>query len=764
MSRRKNFKQKQALALNPSAQAATKTVALSVTPYAMLPLGAMLLAGSMGAMAQEADASKAKTLAPVAVKEQAEGKDSIRATTTTIGKGQQELRNIPQSITVITEKLITDRNYDTVKDVLRHTGGVSFLAAEGGEEDIRMRGFNLQSTGDVFVDGIRDPAFYERDTFNDDRVEILRGSASMLFGRGSTGGAVNQVNKQPLLKDASEVNLTLGNSKYRRATGDFNIKTADDAALRLNLMTNTADNNGAGSSIDKQGLAAAYRFGIGSSDEFSAGLYYLNNKNGMNYGMPWILPFAGATVAQTGLNTKLDPDAYYGMASDYNNTKAAYVSFSHLHRFSPDSELKTSVRKGDYNRDMRASLIRVPAVPAVGTTPARAVTLDTFNPSTVMTRTLQAKVQQMDNLYVQSDFSSKFEALGMGHEVLAGIDFAQEKRTVRGVLSVAQGGVTNTKPSTTAGTPNDGASFNEDSRIYRPSNGFESNGVGIYAQDLVQISPHWKLLGGLRYDRMTGDYDTFAPATGATTGTYKMKIGEWSKRLGAMYQPTPLHSFHFSYGTSFNTSGDAYSLSASNQNIPPESSQNLELGARIDSADKRFSTRLAVFRSTKLHERNTDPLITSLITLSGKRHASGFEADVSGLVTSEWEVFGSYVWIPSAKIDVGVPGSEGQGTRPSLTPEHSGTVWTTYQITPKLRLGGGVNFRSKQTPLRNPGFSAPSYTTLDLLAEYAVIEDKFIIKANVINATNKLYADALYPAFYVPGAGRTMQVTAKLKF
>ncbi len=151
-----------------------------------------------------------------------EGKDALRATTTTIGKGKQELRDIPQSITVVTEKLIDDRNLDTVKDVLRNTAGITFLAAEGGEEDIRLRGFSLAGTGDIFLDGMRDPAFYDRDTFNNDRIEVLRGSASMLFGRGSTGGAVNQVSKVPRLINEHEVTTTLGSHDYRRVTGDFN--------------------------------------------------------------------------------------------------------------------------------------------------------------------------------------------------------------------------------------------------------------------------------------------------------------------------------------------------------------------------------------------------------------------------------------------------------------------------------------------------------------------------------------------------------------
>ena len=132
--------------------------------------------------------------------------------------------------------------------------------------------------------------------------------------------------------------------------------------------------------------------------------------------------------------------------------------------------------------------------------------------------------------------------------------------------------------------------------------------------------------------------------------------------------------------------------------------------------------------------------------------------------TPQWEVFGSYMWMPVAKIDIGAQGAEGQGARPSLTPKHSGTVWSTYRITPQIRVGAGLNFRSSQTPIRNPGWSVPSYVTGDLMAEYAIDVDRIILKANISNVSNKLYADALYSGHYIPGAGRLFQVSAKFKF
>lgn len=724
----------------------------------LLPLGAMLLAASL---ATSAHAQAEKTLSTVTVREKAEsaeGKDSLRATETSIGKGKQQLRDIPQSITVVTEKQLDDRNLDTVKDALKQTAGITFQAAEGGEEDIRLRGFALSTTGDIFVDGLRDPAFYDRDTFNLDRVELLRGSASMLFGRGSTGGAVNLVNKVPRLMDENQVDVTVGSHNHRRVVGDFNQQTGESSALRVSAMKTTADNNGAGSSIDKQGMAGSYRWGIGERDEFTASLYRLENNNGINYGMPWIKPTSASPASATTLLT-VSPTSNYGMASDYNNGTATYATLAHTHRFDGDNELTTRVRQGSFTRDQRASTIRTSAA------------LDTFGPSSTLTRGTQNKIQDLDTLYVQSDLSSKFTAWGVKHEVLSGVDVAREQKTVYAARTAAQGlgGIDLTKPNTTVGAPDDGAWVNEASRALRVNNQYTATAWGVYAQDLVQVAPHWKLLGGLRYDRLKGNYDSFAPpANGANAvngamSNYQMEVGEWSKRVGAMFQPSERESYHLSAATSFNTSGDAYSLGAGNKDTPPEQSINLELGAKLDSADKNFSTRYALFQSTKLNERNTDPLQPGVTVLSGRRHAAGLEADITGRLTPRWEVFGSFMWMPVAKIDVGGQGAEAAGARPSLTPSISATLWNTYQINGQWRVGAGLNHRGAQTPNRNPGWEAPAFTTTDVMAEYRVNE-QLTFKGNVSNLTNKLYADQLYSGHYVPGAGRLVQVTGSYKF
>ena len=768
MTQRQAFKPKQPLAPVQTIHLATKSIARSLDAK-HLPLGALLLMGSLGAMAQTSAPAETKTLKPVVIKETAvapEGKDGVRATTTGLGKGNQALRDIPQSVTVVTERLVDDRNLDTLKDVLHNTAGVTFLAAEGGEEDIRLRGFSLATSGDIFVDGMRDPAFYDRDTFNNDRIELLRGSASMLFGRGSTGGAVNQVSKAPRAMNENEVTTTLGSFNYARVTGDFNLQTGEDAALRINAMATKGDNNGSGSSINKKGVAAAYRFGIGTADEFSVGLYALDNNNGMNYGLPWIRPTASAPISAVTVNDKLDPSAYFGMASDYNNGTAKYITASHLHRFDGNTELKTVIRKGAYTRDQRAGTVRhcirsTNATTGLVTNPQcpTTVALNTFGPNTILTRGNNAKIQDLDSLYGQSDYSQKLTAWGFKHEILAGLDFARESKNVFGVSAV-------TKPTILAGNPADGKSINEGVRTVWRTSAFEAQNIGVYAQDMVHLTPQWKVLAGLRYDSMRGNFDTIN-ASGVVTGKYAQTIADWSERVGVLYQPSPFTSYHMSWGTSFNTSADTYSYSALSANTAPEQSRNFEIGAKLDTADKRFTTRLAIFQSTKFNERNTDPdSAATAFLLSGKRHASGLEIDLTGYLTPQWEVFGSYMWMPDAVIDIASPtagAGDRAGERPALTPIHSGTVWTTYQLNTQWRVGAGINFRGEQSANRNPGWMAPAYSTVDLMTEYT-FNEKVSLKGNVSNINNVVYADSLYSGHYIPGAGRNAQLTLNLKF
>ncbi|MFV0680573.1 TonB-dependent receptor [Ottowia sp.] len=727
----------------------------------VLPLGAMLLAGSIhaGALAQENTTLPTVTVKDTAIEGATTSATQYRATKTEIGKGQQELRDIPQSVTVMTEKLIDDRNLDDFREVLRTTAGVTFQAGETGEEDVRLRGFSLGQAGDIYRDGLRDSALYERDTFNEDRVEVIKGSASMLFGKGSTGGVVNQVSKQPFLLDQHEVEMTLGQGDEKRLHGDFNFKTGLHEAFRLNVLAHDAKNWGAKQS--KLGIAPTYRWGIGTRDEISVGAYYLDIDGRSSYSHPWF-------IENGRIRTTLPARNFYGLASDKLDTSAAYATISHTHRFDHGGQLKTQLRHGRYARDLWSSVIRF------GTTNGDRTTIDNWGDSTIITRTPKGRLGRSLLTQVQSDYSGMHKIAGMDHLIMAGVDYTYEDARRNNSFAGSQSGLT-----TTVDNPNNNA-WRPDERGEPNYNTFDARSFGLYVQDMVAITPTIKLVGGVRMDHFKNKYDTYESAApnGTVNPARHFSQGDtlWSPRVGALWQPTDWASHYVSFGTSYNTSGDTYqftpgSPNANLSNTPPEKSRNFEIGGKWDLFDKRLSTGVAVFYSEKYNERNTDPdSAATQFLLSGKRHAAGMEFNAAGRITPAWEMFWNHTWIPSAKIDrsnqqlaASGGGAQVEGDRPGLTPRHSGSLWTTYRIIPRLRLGFGINYRSSQYPEGNRAAKASGFATYDAMAEYE-LNDHLTLRLNVTNLTDKLYADSLYRGFYSPGAPRRVQFTVKAVF
>jgi catecholate siderophore receptor len=779
MSRRSRAARKPAPAGAPRSSAAA-------SPAPLVPLGALaagfgLLLVSGGASAQTAvptppasastPASTEAVLPEVKVKGVAEesSKDNLQTNRTNIGKGTQDIRDIPQSINVVTEKLINDARLDTLRQALHYTAGITFAATENGtDQDIRMRGFPVASTGDLLIDGMKDPSQYDRDSFNYDRIEVMRGSASMLFGRGSTGGVINQVTKKPQLMDLTQVLATVGTGYSRRVTGDFNIRTGEESALRINAMYNTAENYGA--RIKKEGLAPTYSWGIGTKDEFTVGLFHLNvNNTPMNS-----LRYLDGTVA-----TSISPEKFYGTASDYLKGEANYGTGSWKHRFDDGGELRTQFRTGTYRRDTwptAAGYCSV-ALTTAGACPAGApaVTNESLGSMTRITRSgLAPRKDNIRGTYVQSDYSNKFNWFGLRNDVLMGVDGAVEAADRYGAWGTV--GTNFNKGGTTLGWPDDGQVVNISPK-YRKTSDYAGRSFGTYFQDLLWLTPNWKLLGGIRYDRFSADmnqinYANATTANAVSTSSSKLSYPSlWSYRTGVLYQPTATQSYHISYGTSFNTSADTYQYTTQAiANVPAEKSQNTEIGAKLDWLEGNLSTRFALYRTEKFNERTTDADFAGTTpVLSGKRHSQGFEMDIVGRITPKLEVYVSYSLIQEAKIDQVGTAATGAGQPVGLSPRHSGAVWLSYQALPKLRFAGGARGASENRPLLGTSGAAsqvakaPGYVVYDAMAEYTFTPDLFA-QVNITNLANKTYGDQLYPGFYTVGEPRSVKLTLGYRY
>jgi len=694
-------------------------------PGRLLPLGALLTGVALSASA----AAQEEVTAPRVDVEAARERESYQPELTSVGKLQQAPRDIPQSLTVIPESVYRDRGNASLQQALGNAPGITFAAGEGGRigDNFSMRGFPIY--GDLYLDGIRDVAQYNRDLFNLQQIDVLRGSASMLFGRGSTGGVVNQVSKQPMRVDEYEASVTLGSYGYSRATVDLNKAVGDSSGLRVNAMVHDADSfRGEGPHYERWGVAPSFTWGLGTQLELGLSYFYLNEENVPDFGVPYF--------QRRPLDVPVD--RFYGFANGaYERYETGIATASALYRFSPDVSLRTVVRAAEYERDLWTSVPRLPG----GTT--------SVTDSTQVNRQRQARGGEESPIASQTDLNAKFKTGAMEHVLLAGMELTWEdaKR-----WSYAPTGAI---PPTTVGDPNPypvlPAGFFTKTRTNEVN--YEANSIGLYAQDIVEFLPGWKVLLGLRWDRLDADYERAEPL-----GPLSRTDSVVSYRTGLMYQPDSVQSYYVAYGTSFNPSAELYSLDVRGSNTPPEKSRNFEIGGKWDLA-RGLSLRAALFRTEKTNERNTDPLVADEFLLSGRRHTDGIELEAAGRITSKWEVFAGVarMW---AEIDESLNAND-VGNWPLYTPPFTANLWTVYQLPHGWHVGGGFNAVGKRYGNNANTNYAPGYIRWDAMLSY--VQPRYTLRFNVLNVFDTVHYETVYQGHVIPGTSRVILGTLELK-
>ncbi|MBS0322890.1 MAG: TonB-dependent siderophore receptor [Proteobacteria bacterium] len=691
------------------------------------------------AVAGHAAAESEQVMAPVRVTGTAESDmPAYQATTTRIGKMTQLPKDIPQAITIVTAKLIEDRNADTLKEALRNVAGLTFNAAEGGRvgDNMNLRGF--YSFGDLYMDGIRDVAQYNRDTFNVEQIDVLRGSAAMLFGHGQAGGVINQASKEPNRYDSGEVNATVGSYNYTRITADVNKRIAENTAVRINAMKTDGGSSRDHVQSEREGLAPTIRWGIGTDHEFSLAHFYLKTHNVPDYGVPFF--------RQRPLDV---PDSrFYGTKGDYENNTTNITTASYRYRISDQSELRTVLRGAQYQRDLWAVAARL----APGTT--------SINGNTVLIRGRQARGAEERTLTSQTDFNTRFQTGVFKHEALAGVELLSERATRWNYTSSA------TAPNTTVGNPNffDTLPVDYGNRKRLNPNSYSGMSKAFYAQDVIEFLPGWKFLAGMRRDFLDASY----------TNGARVNYGESSYRTGISYQPTDEAHYYLTLSDSFNPTADLYQFTSATVTYPAERSKSLELGAKWELLDGDLSLRTSLYRAEKNWERNTDVESGQFVSiLTRRRHTNGIELEAAGRLTRRWEVFAGLALMHSV-IDQQAPGRTPQyvGMNPRNTPSYTFNLWSTYQFNEAWKAGMGVEGMGNRLAYglgTNPGTTVvpnavPGYDRWDAMLSYE--HQQYTVKLNVMNLFDRRYYASIYEngGFSVPGTARTVQLSLNWKF
>ena len=644
------------------------------------------------------------------------------------------IKDTPQSISVIPEQVLDERVMFTLRDALRTVPGISLAACEGGGrqgDNLTLRGF--PAGNDVYIDGVRDLGQYARDTFNLESVEVLKGPSSVLFGRGSTGGVINQVSKSPKRTAFSEISGTVGSGPQGRTTVDLNQPFGASAALRLDVMGFKGDSPGRDEvTSERWGVAPSFAIGLNGPTRLIASYFYQGDDNVPDYGLPYL----------RGGPARVDTESFYGLPRrDYEHDDTHIGTLRLEHDFNENLRLRSTLRLALIER---GSLVSIPAIVGTpGGLPLSAIQVS---------RTGAQRSQVDTSVLTTTELVARFDTWRFKHTLIAGFDASRENSTVRRYTFT---GV----PTTDLLNPIHDPDLSAMGRVKNFDGVSGATSVGVYAVDEIALTEQWKIMGGLRYDLFDSGFRNMF------LGQKLSRTDEaLSPRAALVFLPTTWQTYYFSYGTSFNPSAEALTLALNNSQTEPERNETFELGAKWDLLDGALGIRTALFRTYKNNARTTDPVLGVQVT-DGKQRVQGAEVEVVGRVRPGWNVWLSYAYLDSRILqstDIlnGVPIED---KRIQNVPEHSASLWTTYDITPQWQVGGGAILVDKRYANNDNLNVVPSYVRGDLSAAYRPIKP-LELRLNVINVSDERYYDAIHPSHVVPGNARTFLLTGTWRF
>ena len=467
----------------------------------------------------------------------------------------QDAIKAPQSISIVGREMMDHQATNRLEEALKNVPGITLNAGEGAArgDTVNLRGFPAYN--DIFLDGIRDAAVYTRDSFNLETLEVLKGPSAVLFGRGSTGGAINQVSKAPTLAPLWSATLVAG----------LELGREHDETVRL------------------------------------------------------VNPFG--TTSETPATPLLNPDPFE------------------------------------------------PSVTATGRT--RAVT---------------------------------------------------------------------TAYSTAA-----------------------------YVIDTMHVGSKIDLIGGVRYDRFSAHYRPEALVAGlsATSLVPLDHVDQvWSPRASLVFKPTGHARFYASYGTSFDPSAEALSLSTKTANLAPVIARSYEVGAKFDWLGGKLTGTAALFRTRIDNAQVTDPDHPTQIVLAGNQRVDGLELGLSGHLTEKWELTAGYTHLNGKTLASSNTATVGKALA-NVAPD-AVNIWTEYEFSDHFELGVGGNYLGKRYADFAQSATLPGYVMVDAMAAWTV-NPHLTLRVNANNIFDKLaWVNSYYsnPAenHVIPSAGRTVLFTAAVKY
>ncbi|MBC7860333.1 MAG: TonB-dependent siderophore receptor [Burkholderiaceae bacterium] len=704
----------------PASSVRTRPTPIAVAAH--LALAGALLGGA-------AHAADVTTLQEIQVSGAAD-QGYAKKSTSTATKTDTLLRDTPQSITVVTQELIQDQAIQSMADVIRYVPGVVTAQGEGNRDTAVFRGNS--STGDFFIDGIRDDVQYYRDFYNIDSVEALKGSNAMIFGRGGSGGVINRVSKQPTWSQIREASLTLGSWNNRRVTADVGQAIDGNMAFRVTGMVEDSDSYRDGVKVERNGINPTLAIRAGARTSVVLGYEHFKDDRVADRGIPSL----------KGSNRPFSTDAstFFGNP-DQSATWARVDAFNATvdHDLGNGFALRNRTRYADYDKFYQ----NIYAGSAVDPVTNR-FTLGAYNNAT-----------QRTNLFNQTDLTFTVNTGAIKHKLATGLELSRQVTdNYRNSATFA-----GTSASTSASNPTVGTMPTFAHAASDANNHGVATAASIYLQDQIEFTPQWQAIAGLRYDRFNVDFHN-----NNNNSNIEVTDNLVSPRVGLVYKPVEAVSLYGSYSIAFvPRAGDQLgSLTAKNASFDPEKFTNLELGAKWDVTPDLAATA-AIYRLNRTNVVITDPADTTKSILTDGQVSKGVELGLTGKIGRDWSVMGGYAY-QNAKLTATASATALNGSTVAQVPTHTFSLWNRYDVTPVWAAALGVVHRDSIYASSANTVKLPSFTRFDGALFYSVNKNTKV-QVNVENLFDKeYYASANSDNNITPGSPRALRVTLNAKF
>jgi catecholate siderophore receptor len=675
-----------------------------------------------------ADSARPPTLKPVRVLE------TRRATyaasrTTTATKTPTLLRDVPQAVTTIRRDLITDLSMQSMADIVRFVPGITMGQGEGNRDQPTIRGNN--TTADFFVDGVRDDVQYFRDLYNVERIEALKGSNAMIFGRGGGGGVLNRVTKEAHWTPLRELVLEGGSFDTKRASVDIGHGLSHAVASRFNGVFERSGVFRHGVSLRRAGVNPTVTLAPGErKTRVTLGYEYFTDHRTVDRGIP---SFEGRPVAADVTTFFGDPTISY---SDFRTHSATATVTRDI---GPGLSVRSRTHYGFYDKWYQN------VFPGAVNTAGDQVSITAYNSGTTRR-----------NLFNQTDLTYELGTGAVRHTLLFGAEAGRQ--ATDNLRNTGYFSNTATSISAPVADPTISAAV-----TFRPSATDADNHVvntvaSLYAQDQVALFEHWQLVAGVRYERFDVRH-----LNNRNASTLRRADRMISPRVGLVFKPIELMSFYASHSVSFLPSvGDQFSsLTDVSKGLEPERFTNYEVGAKWDIGD-RLSLTAATYRLDRTRTSAPHPTQPGWIVQTGSQRTKGFEASLNGRITPAWDIVAAYAnqdaFVTSATT------AAAKGATVPLVPQRSLSVWNRYQLTRRLGLGLGVDHRTEMFAAIDNKVTLPSFLEFNG-AVYVTLPHSVRLQAYLENLTNtQYYVTAHNNNNITPGSPRAVRISVGSEF